>query len=113
MSPPNMSTSSSSQSSTTAVGTPRAYHRSSPSLTPELAYKVAAWLETQPPVSTYRPMASIDAVRKHPPPPPRRHARKVSTGYPTSLTTRKSLVVAAAATGRVRNPPRPSLACGS
>ncbi|KFX90660.1 hypothetical protein O988_08091 [Pseudogymnoascus sp. VKM F-3808] len=51
-----MSTSSSSKSSTTAVGTPRAHHRSSPSLTPELAYKVADWLQTQPPVSTYRPI---------------------------------------------------------
>lgn len=51
-----MSTSSRSQSSKTAVGTPRAHHRSSPSLTPELAYKVAGWLETQPPVSTYRPI---------------------------------------------------------
>ncbi|OBT87449.1 hypothetical protein VE02_04694 [Pseudogymnoascus sp. 03VT05] len=51
-----MSTSSSSQSSKTAIGTPRAHHRSSPSLTPELAYKVAGWLETQPPVSTYQPI---------------------------------------------------------
>ncbi|KFZ23906.1 hypothetical protein V502_01634 [Pseudogymnoascus sp. VKM F-4520 (FW-2644)] len=51
-----MSTSSSSQSSKTAVSTPRAHHRSSPSLTPELAYKVAGWLETQPPVSPYQPI---------------------------------------------------------
>ncbi|KAL5345401.1 hypothetical protein ACLOAV_009772 [Pseudogymnoascus australis] len=56
MSPSNMSTSSSSQSSTTAVGTPRAHYRSSPSLTPELAYKVANWLEAQPPVSPYQPI---------------------------------------------------------